>query len=79
MDGWQGLAARGVMGKGHLRSIIAGTPQGGVISQFIANIFLHELDRVREQRCRHLEVLVRYADGEVILCRTEAATQEGLR
>jgi len=52
----------GVMEEGQLRSTMAGTPQGGVISPLLANIVLHELDRVWEQRCGHLGVLVRYAD-----------------
>ena len=37
----------GVMEEGQLRSTIAGTPQGGVISPLLANIVLHELDRPR--------------------------------
>jgi len=69
----------GVMEEGQLRSTIAGTPQGGVISPLLANIVLHELDRVWESRCGHLGVLVRYADDLVILCRTEAKARESLR
>jgi len=50
-----------------------------VISPLLANIVLHELDRVWEQRCGHLGVLVRYADDLVVLCATEAAAIESLR
>jgi hypothetical protein len=45
----------------------AGTPQGGVISPLLANIYLHRLDvEVREAGFR----LIRYADDFVILTRT---------
>jgi RNA-directed DNA polymerase len=49
-----------------------GTPQGGVISPLLGNIYLHELDRHwRDQRLeeRWNARLVRYADDFVILCR----------
>src|SRR5437879_10473741 len=34
----------------------------GVISPLLSNIYLHVLDRVWEDRCAHLGLLVRYAD-----------------
>jgi group II intron reverse transcriptase/maturase len=54
-------------GKGSRR----GTPQGGVISPLLANLYLHLLDRIWErwrlaERCGAR--LVRYADDLVILC-----------
>lgn len=69
----------GVMEDGVTRSTVAGTPQGGVISPLLANIVLHELDRVWEERCGHLGTLVRYADDFVVLCRSEAAATESRR
>ncbi len=75
----KGWLRAGVMEEGQLRSTTAGTPQGGVISPLLANIVLHELDRVWEQRCGHLGVLVRYADDLVVLCGSEAAATESLR
>ena len=69
----------GVMDEGSVRKTTTGTPQGGVISPLLANIVLHELDRVWEERCRHLGVLVRYADDLVVPCGNEAAAQESLR
>lgn len=49
-----------------------GTPQGGVISPLLANLYLHILDRIWERRDlsrRYGARLVRYADDFVILCR----------
>jgi RNA-directed DNA polymerase len=49
-----------------------GTPQGGVISPLLANLYLHLLDRIweRHQLERKLGArIVRYADDVVILCR----------
>jgi RNA-directed DNA polymerase len=68
-----------VMEEGSLRKFTTGTPQGGVISPLLANIVLHELDRVWEQRCGQLGVLVRYADDFVVLCRNESLAKESLR
>jgi RNA-directed DNA polymerase len=46
----------------------AGTPQGGVISPLLSNIYLDPLDR--EMAANGYE-MVRYADDFVILCRSE--------
>lgn len=49
-----------------------GTPQGGVISPLLANLYLHLLDRIwqRHELERRIGArLVRYADDAVILCR----------
>lgn len=62
-----------------VRETLAGTPQGGVISPLLANIYLHVLDRYWQRRCSHLGVLVRYADDFVILCRTESQANAALR
>src|SRR5690606_35081796 len=53
----------------------AGTPQGGVISPLLANIYLHPVDVALQERGYEL---VRYADDLVILCRTERDAQEAL-
>ena len=52
----------GVLEEGQWERAEAGTPQGGVISPLLSNIYLHVLDRVWQRRCRQLGVLVRYAD-----------------
>jgi RNA-directed DNA polymerase len=70
----------GVMAEGEFQRTVAGTPQGGVISPLLANIYLHVLDT--EFSRRGLGELVRYADDGVVLCRSEAqarAALEGVR
>jgi len=69
----------GVMEDGTVRTATAGTPQGGVISPLLANIYLDELDRIWESTHGHLGRLVRYADDFVILCRTREQAEEALR
>ena len=71
----QWLAA-GVMEEGQWTRTMAGTPQGGVISPLLSNIYLHVLDRVWEDRCAHLGTLVRYADDFVVMCDTKAQVEE---
>lgn len=53
-----------------------GTPQGGVISPLLANLYLHLLDRIWERRrlADRLQArLVRYADDLVVLCAGDVA------
>jgi len=52
-----------------------GTPQGGVISPLLANLYLDPLDHQMEKAGWEM---VRYADDFVILCRTETEAQEAL-
>jgi RNA-directed DNA polymerase len=68
--------AAGVMEEGQRTPTITGTPQGGVISPLLSNIYLHVLDRVWEDRCARLGTLVRYADDFVVMCDTKAAVDE---
>jgi RNA-directed DNA polymerase len=69
----------GVLEDGKVRTLSAGTHQGGVLSPLLANIYLNYLDKVWMERCRRVGVLVRYADDEVVLCRTETDAREALR
>ena len=66
----------GVLDAGKLTTPTVGTPQGGVISPLLANIYLHALDEEWEAKHAQLGVLVRYADDFVIACRTRAACEE---
>jgi RNA-directed DNA polymerase len=52
-----------------------GTPQGGVISPLLANVYLNPLDHERERAGWEM---IRYADDFVILCRSEAEAQTAL-
>ena len=69
----------GVMEDGTVRETLAGTPQGGVISPLLANVYLNQLDRIWTARCSQLGILIRYADDLVAMCRSEAAAKEALR
>lgn len=69
----------GVMEDGTVRETLAGTPQGGVISPLLANIYLNKLDRIWAARCSQLGILVRYADDFVAMCRSESSAREALR
>jgi RNA-directed DNA polymerase len=66
----------GVMTEAGLERTVAGTPQGGVISPLLANIYLHVLDA--EFTRRKLGELVRYADDGVVLCRSQAQARAAL-
>ena len=63
----------GVMDAGKLEYPGKGTPQGGVISPMLSNLFLHEvLDdwfvKVVKPRLKGKAAMVRYADDAVIMC-----------
>jgi RNA-directed DNA polymerase len=66
----------GVMVEGVVERTVAGTPQGGVISPLLANIFLHVRDT--ELSCRKVGELVRYADDGVVLCRSAVQAEHAL-
>ena len=69
----------GVLDEGKLTTPTVGTPQGGVISPLLANIYLHVLDEEWETKHASLGVLVRYADDFVVSCNTGAACEEAER
>jgi RNA-directed DNA polymerase len=60
----------GVMEEGVVSPTVAGTPQGGVISPLLSNIYLHVLDVLWTRHSAPLGTLVRYADDFVVMCRT---------
>ncbi len=66
----------GVMEDGAVQRTVAGTPQGGVISPLLSNIYLHVLDVLWTRHSAPLGTLVRYADDFVVICRTKSACEQ---
>jgi RNA-directed DNA polymerase len=66
----------GAMDDGALVETVSGTPQGGVISPLLSNIYLHAFDRAMSER--GVGELVRYADDFVVLCRSEREANAAL-
>jgi len=66
----------GVMDEGVVSRTVAGTPQGGVISPLLSNIYLHVLDVLWTRHSAPLGTLVRYADDFVVMCATRRACEE---
>src|SRR4029450_8941092 len=79
---WKFLRA-GSLKEGKIQETLNGTPQGGIISPLLANIYVHELDKYMEpnalhlsayeRRCRRLQgkgnyLYARYADDFVVIC-----------
>lgn len=60
----------GVIDKSKYEASHIGSPQGGVISPLLSNIYLNYLDTVWEKYYTHIGTLVRYADDLVVICRT---------
>lgn len=89
---WQFLRA-GVMERKLFKATEIGTPQGGIVSPLLANIYLHELDKYMEKytalprsekkyRRRHglaNYAYVRYADDFVVLCNGTREHAEAIR
>lgn len=66
----------GVMVDGNWSSTDVGSPQGGVISPLIANIYLDAFDQQMKARGHRI---VRYADDILILCRSETAARQAMQ
>jgi len=61
---------------GNVTERVKGTPQGGVISPLLANLFLHyTFDVWMRKNYGHLP-FERYADDAIVHCRTEAEAQQ---
>lgn len=69
----------GVMEDGVVQNPVTGTPQGGVISPLLSNIYLHVLDVLWTRRSAPLGTLVRYCDDFVVMCRTKRECEEAER
>jgi len=66
----------GVMEGYHLEETELGSPQGGVISPLIANVYLDAFDQFMKARGHRI---VRYADDILILCGSRAGAENALR
>src|SRR5205085_5342293 len=66
----------GVMQDGAVTRSTAGTPQGGVLSPCLTNVYLHRLDRQWAER--GCGVLVRYADDLLALCHSRPEAERAL-
>jgi RNA-directed DNA polymerase len=64
----------GVLDNGTLTETVSGTPQGGVISPLLANIYLHAFDRAWAES--GTGELVRYADDFVVLCTSQEQAED---
>jgi RNA-directed DNA polymerase len=89
---WKFLRA-GVMERKLFKDTLLGTPQGGIVSPLLANVYLHELDKFmerytalppKEKAARRRAGLanfayVRYADDFVVLCNGTRGQAEAMR
>jgi group II intron reverse transcriptase/maturase len=67
----------GVMDAGVVTRSAAGTPQGGVISPLLCNVYLHRLDRAWDTRAHG--VMARYADDVLVMCVTREQAEAALQ
>jgi RNA-directed DNA polymerase len=65
----------GVMEGGQLRRPATGTPQGGVLSPVLCNVYLHRLDRAWDEQDG---VLVRFADDATVICWSRGQAERAL-
>lgn len=66
----------GVLEDGVVHASDVGSPQGGVCSPLLANIYLHPLDQLMEDRGHRM---TRYADDFVICCRSRRGAERVLK
>lgn len=69
------MLTAGVLRDGIYERTVAGTPQGGVASPLLSNIYLHVFD---EQMAQQGFALTRYADDWVIVCRSRKEAERAL-
>lgn len=79
-DGWvldmiESWLTAGVMTENGLEPTEKGTPQGGVISPLLANIYLHQFDKIMVERGYRI---VRFADDFVVLTKSRRKAKRAL-
>jgi group II intron reverse transcriptase/maturase len=67
----------GVMQDGTIHKSVAGTPQGGVASPLLCNVYLHRIDRAWDER-QH-GTLVRFADDALVMCKSREQAEAALQ
>jgi len=72
----QSFLACGVMEDTRVEYEATGTPQGGVISPLLANIYLHPFDKKMTEKGFKT---VRYADDILVLCQSRTEAEKALR
>jgi RNA-directed DNA polymerase len=65
----------GVMEDGVVRRSVSGTPQGGVVSPLLCNVYLNRLDRAWRPAYGRL---ARYADDLLVVCRNRGQAEAAL-
>ncbi|PRX61449.1 RNA-directed DNA polymerase [Nonomuraea fuscirosea] len=65
----------GVMQEGQVRREVTGSPQGGVVSPVLCNVYLHRLDRAWDEADG---TLVRYADDLIAMCWSRSQAERAL-
>lgn len=66
----------GILENGIVHESNTGSPQGGVISPLLANIYLHPMDEIMTSRGHRI---TRYADDFVICCKTQKGAERVLK
>jgi group II intron reverse transcriptase/maturase len=66
----------GVLEDGQVRRPVTGTPQGGVVSPLLCNVYLHRIDR--SWNVREHGVLVRFADDVLVMCKSREQAEAAL-
>ena len=69
----------GVMENGTVSPVKVGTPQGGVISPLLSNIYLHVLDTMWQREGKQYGLLVRYCDDFVVMTTTRKTCEQAER
>lgn len=69
----------GVMKDGILETNEIGSPQGGVISPLLSNIYLNYMDTLWEKHFSHLGKLIRFADDFVVVCKNYKSVKHARR
>lgn len=68
----------GYLQDGEYHDTDQGSPQGGVLSPLLANVYLHQMDAAHRTQKTFIGRLVRYADDFVIQCGTREHAERAL-